>query len=354
MALTPIVVDGFDHYPTAANDATLGLQQTWAPAGTGAPTITFVTGFRGRGKAIHVSHSLFQGRIQRPIPASTQLSQHMAFRMTEWDGDNIRPIFTWRDFSAGTQFALQAHPNRKIGLYRGYGTTLLAESALALNQNVVHRFNFAFDFSNPVSGSAQMWIDGSLANGFSISNTDLLATANNTVDMVCVDSQGYGSNADMGHRFDVDDFVLCNGAAQNIGELELITQGPTSDIQKQWTPLSGVDNYPMVDEIPPNADTDYNSSTVVGNIDYQGFPVLPTTPDSIFCLTQILAARKEEAGTRSIAAALKQTGETIGTVQNLTTQYEWYYEHYLKNPETVAAWLLAERNAAGFGYKDAA
>lgn len=354
MPLTVEINDGFDHYPVSPSAAVLGSNHTWAPAGSTPPTVTFVTGFRGRGKAIHIQNDVASGRIQRPTTPMSQISQHMSFKMTDWDGDNVKPIFTWRDITSLAQFQLYANPNRTLSLYRGNGTNLLATSALSLNENVVHRLNFAFDFTNPVSGSADLWIDGDHSKGFTISATDILASALNTVDLVSIDTSGYGAGVVLGHVFEIDDLMICSGAAQNIGELEIVTDGPISDIQKQWTPSTGTDNFEMVNEIPPNGDTDLNSSAVPGNVDLQHFGALPTSPDSIFCLTQIIAARKEEAGTRTIAADCKITTEHVGTNHNLTTDYDWYYESYLKNPETAAAWLAAERLAASFGYKDIA
>jgi len=76
--------------------------------------------------------------------------------------------------------------------------------------------------------------------------------------------------------------------------------------------------------------------------------------DSIFCLSQIFCARKEEAGTRGFAAVMKGTGaNVIGPTQNVATTYDYFYQHYLQNPDTLAAWLAAERTAASFGYEDA-
>lgn len=355
MALTVAFQEGFDHYVASLAAAQpLGFRNTWIEALSTPPSLAYQPGFRGRGHALELTPDVASGRYQRAIPAATQISQHTAIKVTDWDGVNIRPILSWLDFAGNTQFSLFTHPNGTLGLYRDLGATLLATSNYGLTEGVVHRLNLAFDFSNPTSGSADLWIDGNHTNGFTISATDLLASANNTVGMIGLNSQGYGAGINYGHVWQADDLVVCYGAAQNIGELEVITNGPTADVLQQWTRSTGANNYALVDELPPNLDTDYNSSAVAGNIDKQSFPVLPTAPDSIFCVSQIIGARKEEAGTRAIAAVMAGTGaDVVGVSQNLTTDYAWYYEHYLTNPDTAAAWLASERAAASFGYKDA-
>jgi hypothetical protein len=353
MALTVGFADGFDHYLDATNSP-LGLKSQWTASGSIG--LSFKTpGFKGRGKCLNVDQPAGTGgnkHLFRAVPSCNQISQHTALRFLSPKTDAAMQVLGWNDILNATQFSLYLLPSGQLGLYRGLGNTLLAVSNYAAEDGIVHRYNFAFDFTNPISGSAQMWIDGDPNKGFNISGVDLLATANNDVRSVSLEIIGGGTNPDQ-WNYDVDDYMFCYGAATNIGEMELITSAPTADFQKQWTPLTGTDNFAMVDEIPPDGDTSYNSSSVVGHVDLQTFAALPVTPDSIFCVTQIIGAKKEESGTRGIAPVVKMTTEHDGTTQNVTTDYTWYYEHYLKNPETTAAWLASERAAAHWGYKDA-
>jgi len=351
MALTPFIVDGFDHYLDATGNP-LGFLSQWTRTSSGF-TPSFKTGFKGRGKCLHPSSGVFSYRAFRAVPSCTQISQHTALRFNAITTFDKQPVLGWYDNGMNCQFSLWALPIGRLGLYRGYGTTLLASSNLMFTNGIVHRLNMAFDFTNPTSGSADLWIDGDHNKGFSITATDLLATSATDVQAAAIEVAGDGGNqSSTPLDYDIDDFVFCYGAAQNIGEMELITSGPVADIQKQWTPSTGTDNFATVDELPPST-ADFNSSSVVGNTDYQQFPALPVSPDSIFCITQALAMRKDEAGTRGFASAIKQTTEQINTIKNVTTSDVFYYTHYLQNPETLATWLASERTAAGFGYQDA-
>jgi hypothetical protein len=353
MTLAVAFTDGFDHYPVSGAAGTeLGILQAWQAQGGGDPIVpTFATGYKGRGKRLELTPGLTtDARLLRTVPSCTQVSMHIASSITHFDLTAVRGWITFRDAVNAEVFGIRTLPTGQLGLYNG--ASLLAQTA-PISPQVAHRYNLAVDITNPASCDVQLWVDGDPAKGFHVSATDVTAS-NGPIIMLGLEQWGYGAGADGGNDHGFDDCVFCYGAAQNIGELEIITSGPTTDVRKQWTPLTGTNNYAMVDEIPPNGDTDYNSSTVVGNIDLQGFPALPTAPDSIFCVSQIFGAKKEESGTRGFAPVMTGTGaDHVATTQNLSTSYDWYYQHYLTNPDTAAAWLAAARTAAGFGYKDA-
>ena len=352
MVLTVGVVDGFDHYPSSIS-GTGGFGTVWQLVGAGGTaTPSFTTGYRGRGKRLEMSEGLLSDAgVMRTVPPSKQISMHIASQFAHFDTTQGREWLSFRNASNAEIFTLYTLPTQKLALYQA--GVFVGQTAQIISLNVAHRFNLAVDITSPSSCDIQMWVDGDPNKGFHLSGVDAVnSTAN--VELIRLSQGGYGASADGGNDHGFDDFVYCYGAATNIGELEVITNGPTSDTQKQWIPLTGTDNYAMVDEIPPNLDTDYNSSSVVGNIDLQKFPALPTAVDSIFCLSQIFCARKEEAGTRGFAAVMKGTGaNVIGPTQNVATTYDYFYQHYLQNPDTLAAWLAAERTAASFGYEDA-
>jgi hypothetical protein len=352
MTLTPLIVDGFDHY--AAVDATLGAQQQWQRVGVGVPATmdTSQVGYRGRGKRMEMGMGLLgDAGILRPFTDTNLLSMHIASKLNNVDVDQPRVWMSFRDILNQEVFTIQTLPTLQLALYTG--ATLLAHTA-PITLSVAHRFNLWGDFTDPANCDVSFTVDGDRDNkGFHFVGDAKASTSQ--LSMIRLGQGGYGVSAPTvtnDHSF--DDLVLCSGASQNIGELEVITQGPVGDVRKQWTPLTGTDNYAMVDDLPPNADTDYNSSVTPGNIDLQQFPVLPVTPDSIFCVSHFMGARKEEAGTRTIASVTNRTGDHVGVNQNLSTSYDWYYDHRLVDPETNAAWTVANRAATSFGYKDIA
>lgn len=350
MTLVPRIIDGFDHY--AAYGATLGIQQQWEPVGAGGPSIpdTSQIGYRARGRRLELGLGLLSGAgILRPFADTNLLSMHIATSFTAFDVNNPRGWIAFTDIFNQEVFSIYTLPTRQIALYTG--GSLLAHTA-EMTMGVAHRINIWGDFTDASNCDVSIAIDGDRDNKGLHFIGDCKASALQ-LSMIRLDQWGYGVGvADAYNDHSFDDLVLCTGASQNIGELEVVTQGPTSDFQKQWIPSAGTDNFEMVNDIPPTADTDYNSSDVVGNIDLQNFPVLPTTPDNIFCVSQFFGARKEESGTRTFASVTHRAGDNVGVNQNVSTSYDWFYDHHLVDPETAAAWTVGNRAATKFGYKD--
>lgn len=350
MTLTPVIIDGFDHY--AAYNTTLGIQQAWQPVGIGVASVpsTASIGYRGRGQRLELTTGLStDSGVLRPFADTNLLSMHIATQFNAFDVNLSRGWVSFRDLLNREVFSIRTLPTRQLALYTA--ESLLAHTA-EITMGVAHRINIWGDLTDAANCDVSIAIDGDRDN----KGLHFLGDCKNSISqlsMIKLDQWGYDLSvpaAPNDHSF--DDLVLCVGASQNIGELEVVTQGPESDFQKQWIPSTGTDNFEMVNEIPPTADTDYNSSAVVGNIDLQNFPVLPTTPDNIFCISQFFGARKEESGTRTFASVTHRAGDNVGLNQNVSTSYDWFYDHHLVDPETTAAWTVANRAATKFGYKD--
>jgi hypothetical protein len=352
MVLTVGVIDGFDHYPAGGVGTTLGFLTAWNSSGSGfGPTASFDTGYRGRGKRLELATGLVgDARMIRTVPSSKQASMHIASSINHFDTGNVRGWMSLRDAFNAEIFMIATLPAGVLGLYNG--ASLLAQTP-PITAGVPHRYNLTADVTDAGDSDIQLWVDGDPNKGFHYTGGDG-SNSNNDIRLIGLEQWGYGAGADGGNDHSFDDLVYCYDAIQNIGELEVVTDGPTSDVVKQWTPLTGTDNFEMVNEIPPTGDTDYNFSSLVGNKDLQGFPVLPTTPDSIFCVSQIFGIRKEESGTRGFNPLINVDATDFPqATQNVATSYDWFYQHYLQNPDTLAAWLVAERAAATFGYEDA-
>lgn len=117
-----------------------------------------------------------------------------------------------------------------------------------------------------------------------------------------------------------------------------------------WTPSAGA-NYACVDEVPPNADTDYVSSATAGQTDTYAFGDLSVASSGVVKAVQAtVQARKDDAGSRSLALIARPGGtDRVGATQAVADTYATYPQVWDTNPDTAAAWTVAEVNASVFG-----
>lgn len=118
---------------------------------------------------------------------------------------------------------------------------------------------------------------------------------------------------------------------------------------------NSVDNYLLVDENPPNGDTDYVSSGTAGDIDLYAMQNATPTSGTVKAVGVHLYARKDDAGARSIAPMVRDgTTNNAGTTQAIGTSYLYYSQYYKDNPVTTNPWTITEVNADEFGVKEVA
>lgn len=118
----------------------------------------------------------------------------------------------------------------------------------------------------------------------------------------------------------------------------------------QWTPSTG-SNFQNVDEAQPNGDTDYNSSSTANQIDTFAYSNLSVSSGTVKAVAPNMWARKDDAGSRSIAAvarlsAVDATGSTI-LIGNTFADYQGIFE----TKPGGGAWSITDVNNSEFGYK---
>jgi hypothetical protein len=117
-----------------------------------------------------------------------------------------------------------------------------------------------------------------------------------------------------------------------------------------WTPSAGA-NWAAVDEVTPDDDSSYVAAAAAGTLDRYAFEDIPSTA-IVKGIHVCLLARKEEAGTSTLAPVVRTGGtDTVGPTQGIT---DIAYSRYLTqawdlNPVTGAKFTAAEINAAEFG-----
>lgn len=148
------------------------------------------------------------------------------------------------------------------------------------------------------------------------------------------------------------DFCDIVWSTTRINDVRVETLVPTgAGNYSQFTPSTG-NNWQNVDEVPPNDDTDFNSTSTVGNIDSFTHAALSGAPVSISAVIVNVRARDTTTGAASLAPFIRSsTTDSPGTAVTLNTSYQDFQSVYLTDPATGIAWLPAAVNAAEFGYK---
>jgi hypothetical protein len=196
-------------------------------------------------------------------------------------------------------------------------------------------------------------------NGTTILNLTGVDTRNGAGAYAGVVRLGHFGVAVTGANDDYDDIYIfdATGSVNNdfAGDCRVEQIVPNgAGASTAWTPSAG-SNYQCVDDAPPNGDTDYVSSAAAGNTDTYTFADLLTLSGTIQAVQATALARDDAAGSGSIALVARP-GSTnhVGATQGLGVAYGMASERWDTNPDTAAAWTIADLNASQFGVRQIA
>lgn len=122
-----------------------------------------------------------------------------------------------------------------------------------------------------------------------------------------------------------------------------------------WTPLSGGDEYAMIDEVSPDLDTTYVYSNATGDTSAFEFGTTTTEPSNVVivgvCLTCV-AKRADVAYLTPVVIRGASYVEVTALKKAVGADYmapiEWFME---TDPITGVAWLMTDLNTTEFGFK---
>jgi hypothetical protein len=168
---------------------------------------------------------------------------------------------------------------------------------------------------------------------------------------------GRGMGAVGGYSRYFDDFYVCDdqGSTNNdfLGDIRVEALFPTGTGQyAQFTPSPAVDNYLNVDEVGPDSETSYNYTNQIGEMDTFAMGNVTATSGTIYAVQTNLIARKTDAGNRSLAPVIRQSGsDGIGTSRTLGNSYNDFHQCYDTQPVAGGAWTVSAVNSMVVGYK---
>lgn len=252
---------------------------------------------------------------------------------------------------ATTHCYLRIDPDNRIRIYNENGTLLLT-STLFLIPKCWQYIELKIKFDN-AAGTVDLRINGVSAG--SVTGVDTTNTGNAYITQISYRGGGSG--------YFLDDMYICDGAGADTfrGDCRVETLLPSgAGNYTAWTPSAG-SNYQNVDDAYasapcPDGDTTYNSSTTPGNRDSFAYGNLVITSGTILGVQVSPNVTKTDAGARSIKSFTRLASTDYdGAAKSVGGSYASYPELWLLNPNTSAAWTIANVNTdAEFGIKDEA
>jgi hypothetical protein len=152
--------------------------------------------------------------------------------------------------------------------------------------------------------------------------------------------------------FYVDDLFAwdTSGSFNNdfLGDKKVHTIMPNGDTATaDWALSTGSLGYAVIDEIPPNGDTDYLYSVTSGAESAFDLEAMPSNTGAVNGLQVYRATKKTDAGTCDVRTEIVSGASTAtGATQPATTAYQYYTDIFETDPATGVLWTKAGVDAA--------
>jgi hypothetical protein len=336
-------IDGFDHYATAD----ILLKWTQANSGSSATTIVAATGRNGTG-AFNSLGGVFNGWMLKTLDSQPTWIVGFGLKLISLP-TNTYTLFALYD-SGNTQVELNVN---SIGVltYTRNGT-VIGTGTTVLTAGVFYFVEFKATISSSCAAGTCAVNLGGLAEITIAAGTNTKSTSNATANQIKLGSQGGGPNGGCV----IDDFYACDGTGSTnnsfLGDVRVEVIYPNAaGTVTQMTPLSGA-NYASVNQTAEDGDTTYVATSTVGNEDTYLFGSLSSSPGTIFGVQMNMVARKDDAGSRLVAAIVRNSStDYAGSTKALADGYAMLSEVREINPATGTAWTGTTVNALEAGIK---
>jgi hypothetical protein len=331
-------VEGFEQYALAAD-----MQR--AVPGQSATIADVVLGRDGWGSAMNFDSAATSYKI--PCDFGSNPTYTLGFA---WNPGSV----STRDLvqivhSESVSLELELQASGEIEINRSF-TQLDITSGLGITGGTWYYCEFEFYIHDSL-GTYELRVNG--ANVMSGGPVDTKATSTTSSSKptgIWLNGSSVGSQ-----YFDdiylIDDTGLTNNSF--LGDCVVETLYPDGDgTTNDFTPLSGLTNYEMVDDgSTPDTGTTYVSSSTVNHIDLYTFEDLVQDVTDIYGVRVGAMGRVMSAGPRQVRCLARSGGVNYeGNAFGLPPDYVHQHHLWEVNPNTAAAWTEANFNSAEFGY----
>jgi len=351
-------------------DHTNSPGQKWdGSAGSGYPGVSAsIPGGRFGTRAAHFMNiglgTLSSNRgLFKNFVGSTETTWTVGFAYQPYGYSNGQPVLICGFYeSSGTilHVGLWMDSSGHLLVRRGTGTTLATSTYIAPTGAFLY-----FEFKATVhdtAGAYEVRVNGT--NVLSGTGADTRNAGAGVVDRIQFSGGiGMGDGAEI--TYALDDVYMCDSVDSGISGIPnntflgdvrvqaLLPSGNGATSNLVGSDGNSTDNYLLVDEDPPNDDTDYVESATVGQKDTYAYGDLSASSGTVYGVQLCPYARRTDAGARSIATVARLSStEVDGANKALGSSYT--YRDLMDVREAKpggGAWAIADVNSAEFGVK---
>ena len=340
------LIEGFDVYNGVQTN--IGLQANWNCVNT--TNISMQPGRFGGQAAkftFDASSSGTSPSMYKAFPGSTSCTYGFAL-YTDVLNDSWSSTSAWQvALRSGTTNYINLLFNPVAGITVKRDTTELGSSVPGLFTSDNWYYIEVETVISDTVGVVRVYVNGTAV--ITLTGQDTKNGAATTVDNIII--QGGTTYNIQGGTYWYDDLYVTDTSTK-LGESRVETLYPNADTAvKQWTPLTGTDNYAMVDEAQCDGDATYvyASSAATDNYDFGN---LSDNPASVRAVQAVTFAKKTDTSTRNIYLQTVSGATTSdGSAQALLSTYTRFNRIMETDPNTAAAWTYTNVNAVKGGPK---
>jgi hypothetical protein len=328
-------MDGFDHYGYNSGSSHVLASENWSAGST-------LNCFSGR-TGYALTFIMFNYYLMsREFTASNSVYIGFAHKRNTSGGSSNDGAYTIRVLSPdGTiQCTMRFNSLGRVQILR-YPTTVLATGINVIAKNAWHYIEIYLKIGNS-DGEAIVKVDG-----IEEINATALDTQNHASETTVAWLRLGANYLSTDVRF--DDLYLDD--TEFHGDCRIETIYPNADgTTTNFIPSTGVTHYDLLDENPPNNDTDYTESKTVTALELLGFSAIDTGLGSVINVALHVNVKKDDTGSRGVKLRAKSSATTSdSTEKTLDTDYIGFAHTWAVDPNTSVEWTQAGLNAAEFG-----
>lgn len=343
--MSMIFIDGFDHYNV--------IREKWTVTNT-FDNPTFVAGRFG-GQALKKQFQNAQGTVQRSLGAQTEVFWGMAFNPPGLP--TAESMWRIKDSGGTTICSVQINSaNSTISIVAGGFISTSPADAITVGAWQYIEVHYIPKSATGQGGIAELRVDEVVV---ALIDGALFKTTTETSDDIL--SFQFTDNGTNSPRYLYDDFYILNadGAENNgyLGDVRVSVLYPKADGGiTTMNPLSGNDNFAMVDETVSDEDTSYVDSNIIGaSDDYvnQTFGDIGVTPSTVHAVQVSTSAKKTDVGPMSyknevVIATVRFSDDINHVVASGTYQITTYIRD--TDPSDSGTWTEAKVDAVGSAF----
>lgn len=281
----------------------------------------------------YMGHALFIDTMVNPSQMSVQSADGTIQLMVRGQPDG--------------SYVVQTGPTTVLG-------TILGSTPPGLwHLNRYHHLGFEWVLGDVGVGSAKVYVDGVL--WFSITGVKTTSgpfSVPSTVwKLLDFRWRGVGDDHYWGDAAGAAPWNAFLGDLRVEGQVALTDAVGGGGFYREFTPSTGTDHGALMDEIPPNDNTDFTSGDLVNLRETVKFPNITLATGSVLGVQLMPNVIKTLSGDRQIACLMRRGGvDALGTNQGVAqTQYTYRAQMFQVDPTTGLAWSAATANAAEGG-----